>query len=176
MTVLAYNYIMYRLVTQAVREYKESRWVRPLYNVRDIYKSELRDYNRTYPLSHRLLLRIRSELLKQYQYVVDSCIYIVTATIGLVQCFVGIALCPITVLCAVPMFFFKRMFILICNDFTKEGRQRKILEELRKKEKAAELRKKMDKGGFVSLNFDDDESHAHEHDIELVFLICTYSY
>jgi len=168
MTVLVYNYIIYRLVNQAAREYKESRWVRPLYNVRDIYQSELQDYNHTYPLSHRLLLRIRSEVLKQYQYVVDSCVYIVTATFGLVQCFVSIALCPVTVLCAVPMFFLKRMFILFCNDCTKEGRQRKLIEGLRKKEKEADMRKKMAKGGYAKLDFDDDDSHAHEHDVELV--------
>jgi hypothetical protein len=160
MTVVSYNYILYRLTFQVTHEYKNSRWVRPLYNVNNIYHDELREYNSKFPFSYRLILRIQSEFSKQCKYVMDSGIYIVFAVVGLVQCFFSIALCPVAVLCAVPMFFLKRIFILACNDYTKEGRERKLLQSLREKQKNTEKR---EKGGLI---FDDDEKHAHDHDVE----------
>ena len=118
--VVSYGYLLWRLIRMVINEYRNSRWVKPLYAVQDIYRSERHEYEHSFPLMDRAMLAVRAEALRQYTYGMEAAAFIISALGGCVGCLLRSALCPLSCVCAPVVFFGKRVFILACNDLTKE--------------------------------------------------------
>jgi hypothetical protein len=67
MAAIKPGYILWRLISLVTKAFKESRWVKPLYAVQDIYKAECIEYKKNFPFIQRFVLLVRAESIKQLE-------------------------------------------------------------------------------------------------------------